>query len=848
MNLFENQESMYDGDNRRPSRDSPIARFFIKILLTIVALPAVIVGAIHFWTLFGYGRLRLSVISCITILELLIVVPLVGAFHPLQTIGHFFTFSGEAKINNLLFAYLLICIIAGIVGAYILDIVKVYQFKTNPSLLFMDGWAYQFSYRKTPVELLRIKFLKKTMNEGKCYSEEEAPLGILEEPILYQGEDIDDSRSSLEVTHANVVGRSYHEAVKHTLVTGATGSGKTVSLLSLIYNDILCGYPVCVVDFKKSSDVLYFLSKWAKDLNRDFYYFANGTNDDLGNDFYYQKATYDPFSSGEQSSRSDVILSLREWDTASDVYKGRTESLLNALFFALLSVDHDEVPRIPWSEGGINQIIAAMDLTVMYDLIMVLNKKREKGLLDKTDIKRLDTFTEIYQSLITKTPEGKALREQLDGIKLICNKLIMSSYGNWLSKGMSKKHIDLLKIATSTDGPIVLFGLSGMEEPEFARALGSIISSDLKRTVNIKNGMSDRNRFGIYIDEFQTLDPNDVTDLLEKARSAQAFCTLATQSLEKISSAAPINGEATLRSILDTCGNYLFHSGAKEDSGERMAKILGKTNHIRRRVSTKANSKLFSPNILAQRQGVVNKEIEEDWIIPPSKFQNLSVPTSTNGYKSEAYFITNFSKNDGSAKTVFGAQKIQVIAQNEITQGISADFEDFIKTSTAERHLRQTGEDIRNFSNKHEKNEVDDVDFLYLSENKLSKQPEPSDNYSVEDLLNVNGWGIDEIDEIDDNLSETASREELTTKVPIDEGIGQGIKTIAKPKFTEAPAAPKTIPSSRPLTSFERMKLEQSKSKKTTNKKKKGKEVNVQEVKPEQGNPIASNGFKLPDL
>ena len=132
-----------------------------------------------------------------------------------------------------------------------------------------------------------------------------------------------------------------------------------------------------------------------------------------------------------------------------------------------------------------------------------------------------------------------------------------------------------------------------------------------------------------------------------------------------------------------------------------------------------------------------------------------------------------------------------------------------------------------------------------MSENKLSKQPEPSDNYSVEDLLNENDWGIDEID---DNLSETASREELTTQVPIDEGIGQGIKTIAKPKFTEAPAAPKTIPSSRPLTSFERMKLEQRKSKKTTNEKKKAKEVNVQEVKPEQGNPIASNGFKLPDL
>lgn len=848
MSLFDKQEAVYEEDERRGYKSSKSISLLMKALLAIVALPAVIVGTIHFWALFGYGRLRLSVISVVSAIELLIIIPIIGSFHPIQTVINFFTFSGETKVSNLLFAYCLISVIFGIIGAVVLIATKIYQFKTNPSVLFMDGWAYQFSYRKTPVELLRVKFLKKAMNEGKCYSQTSAPLGVLEEPILYQGEPIDDSTASLKVNRAEVVGRSYKEAVKHTLVTGATGSGKTVSLLSLIYNDILCGYPVCVVDFKKSSDVLYFLSKWAKDHNRDFYYFANGSNDDMGNDFYYQKATYDPFSSGEQSSRSDVILSLREWDTSSDVYKGRTESLLNALFFALLNVEHDEVPRIPWDEGGLNQIIAAMDYTIMFDLIQALELKHEKGLLDKTDLKRLNTLSEIYKSLVNNTPEGKGLREQLEGIRLICNKLIMSSYGNWLSKGMSKNHIDLLKIATSKEGPVVLFGLSGMEEPEFARALGAIISSDLKRTVNIKNGMSDRNPFGIYIDEFQTLDPNAVTDLLEKARSAQAYCTLATQSLEKISSSAPVNGEATLRSILDTCGNYLFHSGAKEDSGERMAKILGKTDHIKRRVSTKANSHLFNGNLFSQRDGVTVKEVTEDWIIPPSRFQNLSVPTSVNNYKSEAYFITNFTKTGKrSTQTVFGAQKIQVIAQSEITQGISEEFEDFIKSTTAERHLKQTGEDIRNFGNRDEREELDE-DFLALTQDRLSNKvnfPE------VEVMVEDEEWGIEEIPEI---VEETSSTQALSGTNSLYDSLhsegSSAVSTQSKlPKDKPTPLSTK-----RPLTSFERMKYEskaKTKANKGTKRAPTPKPISSSQVKskPErEKKSIDSTGFKLPDL
>lgn len=824
MGLFESQEEMYE-DDYGPRRSGPGVGVLFKILGGILLAPAIIIGAIHFWLLFAFGRLRVSVVSFITFFELLIVFPIINAYNPISNIISVFNFDGSFDLGTLIKSYLLICVIIGIIGAYVMIFFKAYQINNNPSLLFMDGWMYNFSYRDTPVELIRRRFMKKALIEGRYYSKEESPLGILQEPRLFQVDEVDDSKKSLESTKAEVVSRSYAEARKQTIITGETGSGKTVSMLSLMYNDIMNGYPICVIDFKKSPDVLYFLSKWAKDFGREFYYFANGDDSDKGNEFYGQKSTYDPFSSGEQSSRTDVILSLRQWDTASDVYKGRTESLLNALFFALLNVDHDKVPGIPWDEGGINQIIAAMEFPVMFDLIKALDDKAKENQLSRTDLKRLNTLKEIYTSLTNKSPEGRGLKEQLDGIKLLCNKLIMSSYGNWLSKGNSETHIDLLKISTSQNGPIVLFGLSPLEEEEFAKSMGAIIMSDLKRSSSRKNEMNNMNPFGVYVDEFQTIDPNDATDLLEKSRSAQFFCTLASQSLEKIASAAPTNGEATLKSVLDTCGNYLFHAGAQEDSAERMAKILGKTRHITRRASTKANTKLFSINIFNQRHGVVNKEVVEDWIIPPSKFQNLSSPNKQNGYKSEAYLITKFVVDEKYDKTAFGAQRIQVIAQKEITEGISDEFEEFIRMSAIARHKKETGEDISNYGHdniiKPDKNNQDDFsDFdEYLSNGKTSNKSVSIDEYNDDE------WNIEELSSTD-SFSELSDDNEHLHGEPV---------TAVKPKTTEKP---RQLKPERKLTSFEKMQMQQNAQ---LHKKKENK---VEADKEDKNDKI----FKLPDL
>lgn len=828
LSMYEEEEYMYDDDRRRHhTLGSHLAMAFFKFIGVIFALPAMLIGAIHFWVLFGFGRLRWHLVTLITIIELLIILPIAKAYNPLSHIVSSVSFDTGIEWAPLIISYLVICLILGVIGGYTLISVKVMQFNNNPSILFMDGWMYRFSYRTTPWELINRRMLKSSIKSGKVYGPKYAPLGVREERPRIQVEEIDDTRSSLEVNKADIVSRSYNSAMKHTIVTGETGSGKTVTMLSLMYNDILNGYPLCVVDFKKSPDVLYFLSKWAKDYGREFYYFSGG-DDEIENDYYGMKATYDPFDSGEQSSRTDVIMSLRKWDQASDVYRGRTEALLTALFFALLNVDKEDAPSIPWDEGGLNQIIAALDLSNMYNLILALDKKNARTPLSNTDLKRLNELKGLYMTLREKTPDARDLKAQLDGIKLICNKLIMSSYGNWLTKNDNSPHINLLEMGMDDDGPIILFGLSQMEEEEFAKSMGAIIMSDLKRSAHMKNEMHNKNPFGVYVDEFQTVDPRDATDLLEKSRSAGMFITLASQSLEKIAEAADTNGEATLKSVLDTCGNYLFHAGAQEDSAERMAKILGQTRHVTRRVSTESDSRLMNKRFFNQRRGRTSKEVNTDWIIAPSQFQNLSAPVAENGFKAEAYFISSFEDNKDS-RTKMGGQRVQMIAQREITEGVPREFEEFIEELAIYK------------KNKYSKSskEIPFYDEIKPPEGDGYENILPTLEKNIPTEEVIDDWEIEEIEEtstiINDN-SEVKSKQPSTQSENNKPSIDDLESFMNNNQSNKS--QPKALPEKeKKLTTWEKRQLEAKEKQSITTTKNKESKIEAKD-----------NGFKLPDL
>lgn len=538
----------------------------------------------------------------------------------------------------------------------------------------------------------------------------------------------------------------------------------TVTMLSLIQNDVLSGHPVCVIDFKKSPDLIYFLSKWAKENKRDFYHFVSGKPGTYKNPNQKDQATYDPLSTGGATSKADMILNLRSWDSASEVFKKRTQDVLQSLFFLLERTPRDAVPGIDWDSGGLAQFVSALDLNNFRKMIEYMSKDMAKGNLSAGDIRRYNTLVELYKELSAKTKSD--LKAQIVELLSIARTLIVSNYGDWLATGASPYHIDLMKIATSEDGPVVLFSFNQQEEPEFAKYIGSIVMSDLSRVSALKNAKGDTTKFGVYIDEFQTLDPKTVKDNLEKARSSKMYITLSLQSIDQIvSSVETGDGNAMANAIIDTCSNFIFHDGSGYDTAEKMSKIIGKSNKYVYRTTSNTRPGIIS-RLVTVDNAMVSKDIQEDWLVPPSEFQSLESPTSTNGYKATAY-IVNKASDDNRFKRSGGAlaRKVHVVVASETANGIPLEFKKAIYVETDKNFEKLQTEVLKDMQNSGIKLED-----------------------SISDSNDDGGWTITDIEEEQDllpGITSSPKSEEIIAKNKLEKEaiVERETKTMEKENF-----------------------------------------------------------------
>ena len=550
------------------------------------------------------------------------------------------------------------------------------QLKLYPELKVMKGWAYNFEYKKTPYELYKRKQNIKSLKEGNEYAYDSAPLGILVDKVFMESNDAGDVKY---FDKERIVRSYYTERCGHTAATGQTGAGKTYTMLQLMRNDIEAGNPVFAIDFKKGTEYPYYLAKWAKEHGRQFYHFTAGKPGTYNNPFCDNQASYDPLATGTATSKADMMLNLRQWDGASEVYKKRTKDILESIFYLLENVDREKTKQyINWHEGGLSQFVSALQLKNLYALIeqfkIEVTDKEHSGIkVSGGDKRRLSALLGLYEEL--NSPQGKGLLEQINGLVSNCRTLIMSSYGDWLAKGETPYHINLFEFATSEEAPVVLFSFNPQEESDFAKYMGSIILSDLSRTSAYKNAQGNKDLVGVYLDEFQILDPATVADLLEKARSSKMYILLSLQSLEQIVKSSSANGTAVRDSIVDTIQNFIIHKGSGQNTAEELAKIIGQANMKKYVESGQRNSSLFQLNWRNSRNSRVNTQVEPDWIVSPSKFQNLSAPVKENNYTSTAYYITKAcAEKEFASMERAVARKVQIIVDEELLQPIPEDF------------------------------------------------------------------------------------------------------------------------------------------------------------------------------
>lgn len=508
----------------------------------------------------------------------------------------------------------------GVIGGWFSAMFQARVIRRRPEMKEFQGhWMYKFKYRKTPLEVWRKRQRIKGLKSGRFREEGKAPLGI----------DVDDD---------SLVSRYDSEAVQHLLITGGTGTGKSISMLSLIKKDIEYGLPIIVVDLKRSPDLASKLSKWTHENKGDFYHFVNGDPENYDIPYSPGQAYYDPLKAGSNTSKQDMVLGMREYDQASAVYKSSMQRVLTVIF-NLTSVVRklreqgrtELCENIDWNSGGIYLLSSAAKTDNFIELLNTcanLENKKISGMA-----------TEVLAEINKRGSNGAHALSELQGQM---QTLVASDYGDWLQTAEGERSIDLFT-ASKTPGNVILFSLNSDDEKEFSRFMGSIIMADITRTSALRRNADAQNPVHIYIDEFQVLIPDNVTDLLEKARASAMGVTLAQQSLSQVMKSVAGGGEAYLESILDTCSSFIFHAGSGFDTAERMAKIVGKHSVEKYSINKRQDRYFFSINWKNDREALASTRLEEEWIIDPSKFMRLSSPTKSNHYKSTAIIIKKAS-------------------------------------------------------------------------------------------------------------------------------------------------------------------------------------------------------------
>lgn len=631
---------MLDNDGSDEAQGKSSSNTGTLIFLAIAFLPAVIVGFSFYQLMFRRWHQRLSVVVSAVVLfwlALLAAWSITGGISGIQEVIANF---GEISKNWVKVIPPILIIdfaIGGLLGIFFVAW-DARQMRVNPYRLRISGnWMYQFKYNRTPLQVFRRKKRIEKLKSGEFADPERAPLGL--------DEDNDDA----------VVYRYGTEAVKQTLISGAAGSGKTISLLSLINNDIQRGAPVIVIDFKRSPELASKIASWTKDCGGNFYHFVNGSPKSYDVKNSPGQAFYDPLRNGSATAKADMVLGMREYDTASAVYKAAMQQLLQVLFAMLKYADRSKAPSIAWDEGGIYQVASAVTGSNLTELASACEGTPIQAEAEAIDIQSKG-----------KTQIRHAMEELQGQIRTI----VASEYGRWLKQSSEGANIDLFEM-TRGEGNVILFSLNSDAEPDFARYVGSMILSDLTGVSAKRRNQKLTNQVMVYVDEFQAVPPTSVTSLLEKSRESRVAMTLAQQSFEQIIASSERNGEAYLLSILDTCSNFIVHNGATEDSAERLSKILGKQWVTTYRQSNQNQSSFLSTNWRNKRNQTIQTGEEERWVFEPRQFMSLSSPDKNNGYKSTAVIINKTSsdpifkdkKGGATARTVWMIPNQKVIQE-----------------------------------------------------------------------------------------------------------------------------------------------------------------------------------------
>lgn len=399
--------------------------------------------------------------------------------------------------------------------------------------------------------------------------------------------------------HGDRVIQTDIDAALHTIMVGASGSGKTVTLLTRARDSIKRGQGMVFVDLKGGPEVPEVLSKFAKRYGRNFSHWtlqprdAEYTGPDpLG------PAYYDPLARGEATRRKDLIIGSRPW--SEEFYKIEASNYLQLLFYVAIA---NPAPNV----------------SILSDVVTLLNPRallqRAKPIMN--DPKYADIIAGIDALNDERISPQK--RNAIEGLRSQLSVILNSIAGQWLNVDPNGHNINLKE--TAHNGDIVVFSLDSNNYPELSSLVANLIIQDLKTVTSELMYDPSPQPMQIFIDEFSAIGSDNIVGLINKSREAKLPITLATQAkgdMVKVD-------KSFLDQLIGIVSCYIIHRANSEEDATLFAGLTGTTK--RKKFSQNVDHQRSRWSGMSRGAGTGGGRVEEveEYLVTPNEIQQLGM-------------------------------------------------------------------------------------------------------------------------------------------------------------------------------------------------------------------------------
>jgi len=345
---------------------------------------------------------------------------------------------------------------------------------------------------------------------------------------VYQGEK--------PLDEAVLIGTSSNRSVfipsdaKHVFICGTTGSGKTVALSNFLASGAVYNYPMLIIDGKGDTDAGSLL-EMAKRLCQGRRLYVINLNDPTASD------KYNPFKNTSTDVIKDMLINMTNW--SEEHYKYNTERYIGRLC-KLLSMQGIDI-----SLDALTQYLPKVNF------IKLSKDASEQGLLSKAehlqDVDLAKTSGEIAESAAARfaTIRDSDLGQIFD--------------------------VSGIDIYTALqEDAVIIFILNPLLYPETSPLIGNLIIIDSKKAVS-HFYREKKKRIFYIMDEINTYANASLLDLVNKSRSANVTCVLATQSLSDLDQVTAQFKEQ----VIENCNNYIVLRQNSSVNAEHWGNVIG---------------------------------------------------------------------------------------------------------------------------------------------------------------------------------------------------------------------------------------------------------------------------------